>query len=151
MVWVSLAIFPRTNDASEVLPAIVPSLLLSIGAFTLSAVTTASGLFSAYRADMRVWIGEGVNQIRTLLMHMLIVAFTFGVLGPLSVWLSTRLARARDSRADDPLTLLPFVGCLLVGPPGILVVLDVLSRRVIANRPGKFGAKVPAVGKWSSN
>jgi hypothetical protein len=41
-------------------------------------------------------------------------------------------------------------GCMFGGPVIILVVLDWFSRRVVADRPGKFGAKVPTVGKWNS-
>jgi hypothetical protein len=29
-------------------------------------------------------------------------------------------------------------------------ILDRISERVIADRPGKFGAKVPTVGKWNA-
>jgi hypothetical protein len=98
---------------------------------------------------MRVWIGQGVNRARTLLLGMLIVAFTVVVLGPMCVWLSTRFPRASDS----PVTLTFLVmlyGCLFGGPVGILLILDRVGRRVIADRPGKFGPKVPAVGKWNS-
>jgi hypothetical protein len=148
MVWVALPIFPRAHGTGGMPAAFGPLMLLSIGAFTASAALTATGLFSAYRADMRVWIGEGVNQVRALLLHMLIVAFVYVVLGPWSVWLSRRFPRASDSRADDPLMMALFFGFLFAGPVLILVVLDILSRRVIANRPAKFGPKVPAVGKW---
>jgi hypothetical protein len=39
---------------------------------------------------------------------------------------------------------------MFVGPLMILVVLDSISRRVVADRPGKFGPKVPTVGKWNN-
>ncbi len=67
--------------------AFIASLLLGMGGFTLSAALTALGLMAAYRSGMRVWIGEGVNRARTLLMGMLVVGFTFVVLGPLCIWL----------------------------------------------------------------
>jgi hypothetical protein len=43
-----------------------------------------------------------------------------------------------------------FHGCLFGGPVVILVVLDQLSRHVVADTPGKFGPKEPTVGKWNS-
>ena len=46
--------------------------------------------------------------------------------------------------------VLAFFGCVFVGPLVILLVLDWISRRVIADRTGKFGPKVPTVGKWNS-
>ena len=73
----------------------------------------------------------------------------------------------RGSRSDEPLALrrfpraidaqpaalpdfLAFCSCLFVGPLLIVLVLDRISRRIIADRPGKFGPKVPTVGKWNS-
>ena len=123
---------------------------VGMGGFTLSAALTAWGLLAAYRSGMRVWIGEGVNQARTLFMGMLVVAFTFVVLGPMGVWLAGRFPRAADSRERRPSGLLAFFGCMFAGPVVILLVLDWISRRVIADRPGKFGPKVPTVGKWNS-
>jgi hypothetical protein len=98
---------------------------------------------------MRVWIGEGVNRARTLLMGMLIVGFIFVVLGPWSIWLLGRYPRASDSRVDLP-GLLALYGCLFAGPVVILLIVDWIGRRVIADSPGKFGPKVPAVGEWKS-
>ena len=46
--------------------------------------------------------------------------------------------------------MLGLFGCMFGGPVIILLVLDWFSRRVVADRPGKFGAKVPTVGKWNS-
>jgi hypothetical protein len=57
--------------------------------------------------------------------------------------------RTSDSHVDD-LGLRAFLGCLFAGPVVILLALDRVSRHVIANRPGKFGPKVPTVGKWNS-
>jgi hypothetical protein len=30
------------------------------------------------------------------------------------------------------------------------LILDWFARRIIADRPGKYGPKVPTVGKWDS-
>jgi hypothetical protein len=46
--------------------------------------------------------------------------------------------------------LLVFMGCMFVGPVVILVLLDMVGPRVIADRPAKFGPKVAAVGKWKA-
>lgn len=134
----------------EVPPAFVAAMFLSIGGFAASAALTASGLLKAYRSGMRVWIGQGVNQARTLLMAMLITAFTVGVLGPACLWLAGRFPRVAESRGSDYPILLGFFGCLVGGPVVILIVLDWFSRRVVADRPGKFGPKVPTVGKWNA-
>jgi hypothetical protein len=133
----------------EIPPAFITSALLCLGGFTLSAALTASGLLAAFRSGMRVWIGEGVNQARTLLMGMLVVGFTFVVLGPVFVWLAGRFPRMSESRGDLLQILLAFFGCMFAGPVGILLVLDRISQRVIADRPAKFGPKVPTVGKWN--
>ncbi len=39
---------------------------------------------------------------------------------------------------------------MFAGPVIILLILDMISRRVIADSPGKFGPKVPTVGKWDA-
>ena len=72
------------------------------------------------------------------------------MLGPLCIWLSRQHPRAGEVRREDLLNVLPFFGCMLVGPFLILIVLDWIGRRVIADRPSKFGPKVPTVGKWNS-
>ncbi len=126
------------------------SMFLVMGGFTLSAALTASGLVAAYRSGMRVWIGKGVNQARTLLMAMLIVGFVFVALVPMSLWLSARFPRAIDAQPAALPDFLAFCSCLFVGPLLIVLVLDRISRRIIANRPGKFGPKVPTVGKWNT-
>ena len=56
-----------------------------------------AGLVRAYRSGMRVWVGEGVNQARTLLLGMLIVGFAVAVLGPMGVLLAAVAPHARDS------------------------------------------------------
>jgi hypothetical protein len=98
---------------------------------------------------MRVWIGEGVNRARTLLMAMLVVGFTVVVLGPMSFWMVGRFPRPSNRPGDDSWGLLAFFGCLFGAPLLILLVLDWVSRRIVADRPGKFGPKVPTVGKWN--
>ena len=135
---------------SALIASLIALELLWMGGFSLSAALTASGLLATYRSGMRVWIGEGVNRARTLFMGMLVVGFTFVVLGPICIWLVGQFPRPRDSRAGALTGLLALLGCLFAGPVIILLVLDWISRRVIADRPGKFGPKVPTVGKWNS-
>ena len=81
---------------------------------------------------------------------MLIVGFAVAVLGPMGAWLAASAPHARD--ADDVVRVSMTVGVTLglsfLGPVVMLVVLDWLSRRVVADHPGKFGPKVPTVGKW---
>ena len=150
LIIVVIPVLAAAGAASEVPPAAIALLLLSMGGFTVSAVLTASGLLTAYCSGMRVWIGEGLNQARTLLLGMLLVGFTALVLVPMSLGLIWKFPRPSDSRSDDLTGLLVFFGCLVVAPLVILLVLDWVSRRVVADRPGKFGPKVPAVGKWNS-
>ncbi len=150
LMFVSVTVFKAAVGRGEVPPAFAVSVLLWLGSFSVSAALTASGLLTAYRSGMRVWIGEGVNRARTLLLGMLVVGFTVVVLGPMCIWLSGRFPRASDSRGGDLATGLAFFGCMFAGPVIILLVLDRVSRRVIADRPGKFGPKVPTVGKWNS-
>jgi hypothetical protein len=150
LMFVSIAIYVLPRDEHKVPSAFVASVLLWMGGFTLSAALTTSGLVAAYRSGMRVWVGEGINQARTLLLGMLLAGFTYVVLCPMLVWLCGRFPRACDSRGDDPALLLMFLGCWFVAPITILLILDGISRHVIADRPGKFGPKVPTVGKWNS-
>ena len=137
---------------AEMPPAFLASMLLFLGGYSLSAILTAAGLVRACRSGMRVWVGEGVNQARTLLLGMLIVGFAVGVLGPMGVWLAASARNARDSgevvRVSAAVTAM--FGLMFIGPVVMLLILDWLSRRVVADRPGKFGPKVPAVGKWDS-
>jgi hypothetical protein len=149
LMFATISIPVAAGLRREVPPAFVASMLLCMGGFLASAVLTASGLLKAYRSGMRVWVGEGVNQARTLLLGMLLVGFTLLVLMPIMLWLVGRFPRAGDSRDDDLAFLVLFFGCLLGAPVVILVLVDWLGRRVIADRPGKFGPKVPSVGKWS--
>ena len=91
-----------------------------------------------------------MNQARTLLLAMLMVGFAVAVLGPFGVWLTASAPFARDG--DDVVRVILFVGAtialMLLSPVIMLLILDRLSRRVVADRPGKFGPKVPTVGKW---
>jgi hypothetical protein len=130
--------------------ACIASVLFAIAGFALSAILTAWGLLAAFRSGMRIWVGEGVNRARALFLGMLLVGSIFVVLVPLCSWMITRNPRAGDGVGDDLAETLAFFGCWLAGPLGIVLVLDWVCRRVIADRPGKFGAKVPAVGKWNS-
>ena len=137
---------------SEVPPAFVASFFLFASSQLLSAILTAAGLARAYRYGMRIWVGEGVNQARLLLLGMLLAAFTIGVLGPFGLWLAVSAPNARDS--GDVVRVIALVaaefGLIFVGAVVTLRVLDWISQRVVADRPGKFGPKVPAVGKWNS-
>jgi hypothetical protein len=139
--FVVLIISAATEARREVPSECFAALLLAMGGILLSAGFTALGLMAALRSGMRIWIGEGVNQARTLILGMLMVVFTFVVLGPLSVWLVT-------PRGDFVSFLVSCAGWF-VGPIVILLVLDWISRRVLADRPGKFGPNVPTVGKWN--
>jgi hypothetical protein len=154
-VFVYLPVLSAARDHPEPPSAFFAALLLAMGGFATSAALTAMGLLAAYRSGMRVWIGEGVNQARTLLLAMLIVGFTLLVLGPMCLLLVGQAPRATDRTSDGISGLIRFVGILLsllfVGPFVILLVLDWFGRRVIADRPGKFGPKVPTVGKWNSS
>lgn len=114
-----------------------------------SAILTAAGLVGALRSGMRVWLGEGVNQARTLLMAMVVVGFTCAVLLPACFYLTNPVVvPARDGRGGSLMAggLFAF---LLGWAVGLLLLVDWLGRRVLAARPGKFGAKVPTLEKWA--
>jgi hypothetical protein len=138
------------GERLDLIMGLSTSVFLWMSGFTLSALFTAAGLVKAYRTGMRVWIGEGVNQARTLMLGMLIVSFTFVILGPLCLGLVGRHPGAGGSNDADLPFLIGLMVSMFAGPVSILLVLDWLSRRVVADRPGKFGPKVPAVGKWNS-
>jgi hypothetical protein len=149
LMFVTIIIHVALDQGKEVPSASFAAMLFWFAGFMGSAGLTAAGLVKAYRSGMRVWIGEGINQARTLMLAMLIVGFTFAVLMPLCLLLASRDPRAGDGR-EVALVMLGFIGCLFGGPVVILVVLDQLSRHVVADTPGKFGPKVPTVGKWNS-
>lgn len=131
-------------------PVVATAMLLLVGGFLASSICTAAGLVKAFRSGMRVWVGEGINQARTLLLGMLVVAFTFFVLVPMCLWLARNDPRGKPSLGWISFYMFGFLGSIFVGPFMILVVLDWISRRVVADRPGKFGPKVPTVGKWNA-
>ena len=129
-------------------PAAATAMLLWMGGFVVAAVLTAIGLVQAYRSGMRVWIGEGINQARTLLLGMLIVGFVGVVLLPMCVLLTVA---APPGAADAEHLKLFMTGLYLTifgGPVILLLILDWCSRHLVADRPAKFGPKVPALGKW---
>jgi hypothetical protein len=138
------------GERSNLIMGLSTLVLLWVSGFTLSVVLTAAGLVKAYRTRRRVWIGEGVNQARTLLMGMLIVAFTFVVIGPMCIRLAPSLPRQNGTPGPELQFLLGLLVSMFAGPVAMLLVLDWLSRRVVADRPGKFGPKVSTVGKWNS-
>jgi hypothetical protein len=127
-------------------PAFLAASVLWLGGLTAAAALTAVALWRAYRAGMRVWVGEGINQARTLLLGMLLVGFTYFVIGPTCFLLT----RAHESNPEGFLIWFIFVGCMFAGPVAILLVLDLVCRRIVADRPARFGPKVPAVGKWKT-
>jgi hypothetical protein len=134
----------------ELPSASATAILLWMLGFTASALVTASGLIVAIRNGMRVWIGEGVNQAGTLLLTMLIVGFTAGILMPLCIVLAAHFpATAADASTEVPYPLFVMFGCMFAGPVVLLVILDAVGKRVIADRPTKFGPKVAAFGKWT--
>jgi hypothetical protein len=149
--FVLMFVTAYTIDARthEVPPVFITSVLLCVGGWLLSAILTAWGLIRAYRSGMRVWVGEGVNRARMLLLGMLIAGFAVGVLGPMGIWLGASVPNARDS--DDVVRVSVTVGTVLavlfIGSFLMLLVLDRLSHHVVADHPGKFGPEVPAVGK----
>lgn len=131
--------------------AFIASLLLAAGGLLVSATLTAAGLVRAYRSSMRVWIGEGVNQAGLLFFGMLLTILAFAVIVPIGVCLAAVDPQA--SRLGEVISATGTIGlilAMLVGPVVILVILDRICNHVVADRPGKFGPKVPAVGKWSS-
>jgi hypothetical protein len=150
---VLVAVFAASGRRGEMPEGCGVAMLLWSAGFSASAILTASGLLAAYRSGMRVWIGEGINRARTLLLGMLIVAFTFVAIGPWCLWLLgplNPLNPAGAERTGGVAFLAALLGPMIVGALAILLILDWLSRRVVADAPGKFGPKVPAVGKWST-
>lgn len=129
-------------------PGAFTAMLLVPSGFFASTVLTATGLIQVLRSGMRVWIGEGMNQARTLLLGMLIIGFMIFVIGPILVWLTGIAPRASDASANIPLVGIAIFGTLLGGAIGIMFLLDWACRKVLAEQPGKFGPKVPTVGKW---
>ena len=111
----------------EMSSAFVTSLLVALCGHVLSAMLTAAGLIGAYRSDMRVWIGEGVNRARLLLLAMLLVVFTFAVIGPVCFW----LAMSPRPSGVAPLgeVALAVLGMSVGGALVLLLILDWLCAR----------------------
>ena len=149
LTFVLAGVYAPTAKRGELPSVFTASLLLAIGGFLLSAALTALGLLAAFRSGMRVWVGEGVNRAGTLLLGMLLVGFTFVAILPMSLWIAP-LPRARENPGNGHLFVLALFGFMFAGGVLILLILEWISRRVIADRPGKFGPKVPTVGKWNS-
>lgn len=137
-------------DDRRIPPAFVAAIVLWLAGFGASAALTAAGLAKAFRSEMRVWIGQGINQARTLLMCMLIAGFALLVMMPTFVFLPGMLPRPADKPGSGLLFMTGFLGCLFGAPITILVILDFLARRIVAAHPGKFGPKVASVGKGPS-
>ncbi len=100
MMFVSVAILVLIKDEYRATSVVAASALLWIGGFAGSAVLTALGLLAAYRSGMRVWIGEGVNRARTLFLGMLLVMFSFAVLGT-ALHLAYRSISAGPGQSDS--------------------------------------------------
>jgi hypothetical protein len=81
LMMASAVIIALAGEIHSMISALLVLVPLWVGGFVVSSVFTALGLLEAYRSEMRVWIGEGVNQARTLLLGMLIVLFMIGVVG----------------------------------------------------------------------
>lgn len=152
-IYAQMLASPEGRNGQQPPMAFVVSALVWVGACVTSAALTGSGLAAAIRGGMRVWIGEGVNRARTLLLAMLITGFVFVVLIPLSLLLAARgNVRSGGPGAPAPaeavLVSLTFMGIMFAGPVALLLTLDAIAKRVIADTPTKFGPKVAAVGKW---
>jgi hypothetical protein len=145
-----VGVFASAGGSGEAPPGFFAAMWLWSCSFLSSAALTASGLLKAYRHEMRVWIGEGINRARTLLLGMLIVTFVFVVLVPWSIWLVGVPQVPLANRDVSLLYVVPVFAMMFAGALAILMILDWLSRRVVADTPGKFGPKVSAVGKWKS-
>jgi hypothetical protein len=150
MMFVVIMIDGVAKETKGAPPAFIAAGLFWFAGFLGSASLTAAGLVKAFRSGMRVWIGEGINQARTLMLGMLIVGFTFAVLLPMCFLLSVTALRAADADQGVLTFMVVLFTFMIGGPVVILIVLDWLSRRVVADKPGKFGPKVPTVGKWNS-
>ncbi len=148
MMFAPLPLYVMLDEARDVPPAFMAALLLLLAGFTASAIFTAAGLAKAYRSGMRVWIGKGVNQARMLMLGMLIVGFTLLLLIPSTIWMVPNVPGPVRGRAMLPFLL--WLGLCGISGPLILVILDRVGRSIIADKPGKFGPKVPMVGKWNS-
>lgn len=138
----------QMNDKT-VSPRSMTTVVLMIIGFSTSAFLAAVGLVEALRSGMRVWIGKGVNQAKTLLYCMLIVVFAYFWILPFGFWFPPAQPGTFKKPTGFPFALIGFLVCLFGSPAVILLALEWACRRVVADQPGKFGSKVPAVGKWN--
>jgi hypothetical protein len=169
LLWMGGFVASAFVTATGLLAAIRSGMRVWVGQAKEVKVRTQSG--RAIRSGMRFWVGPGVNQARTLLLSMLVVGFTAGVLMPL-MFVFVMGVHTPHSRPDDGLEagvfLSMFAGLafggdlqqkgvfgvvllssMFVAPVVLLLILDAVSKRVIADQPTKFGPKIAAVGKWS--
>ncbi len=149
MTFVAAILEITQHGRSEDFPApAMTAMLLWMGGFFMAAVLTAVGLVQAYRSGMRIWIGEGINQARTLLLGMLMVGFTCVVLLPLCFLLAAKAPAATDGDKGIMPLLIGEFSLMLGAPVILLIILDWFTRHIVADRPAKFGPKVPTLGKW---
>jgi hypothetical protein len=133
----------------DVPPGFVPAILVWITAFTLSATWTAYGLAATYRSGMKIWIGEGLNHARQLLLGLALGGFTLVMWVPIGIWIVGKVIWAPEGAGYETIIVIVMIVWLL-GSLAMLPVVDRLSPSVVASHPGKFGPKVPAVGKWDA-
>jgi hypothetical protein len=138
----------NAGRAEQPPPEFIAAAVLWLAGFVASSALTATGLVKAFRSGMRVWLGVGVNQARTLMLGMLLVGFTFAVLMPLCFLLAPHAPHPNDGQRGAPAVVAGVIACQFGAPVLILILVDWFSRRILADRPGKFGPKVPTVGKW---
>ncbi|AMV40184.1 hypothetical protein [Planctomyces sp. SH-PL62] len=124
------------------------AMLLAPCGFLAALTLTAAGLVMAIRSGLRIWIGEGMNQARTLLLGLLILLFTVFGIGPLLVLLSANIDRNSGPGIGAFISWVGLLAATFAGPIAILIVLDRISRRVLASHPGTYGPKVPSLKKW---
>jgi hypothetical protein len=78
---------------------------------------------------------------------MLLVGFTAGVLIPATIALGAWNPKPAD--VEPGVFLVGTLALMFGAPLALLVALDWICRRVVADRPGKFDPKTPTVGKWT--
>ncbi|MGE3817910.1 MAG: hypothetical protein AB7I30_00600 [Isosphaeraceae bacterium] len=123
-------------------PGVPGAVAISLGGFCLAAVLTVLGIVGALRGGLVIWLGEGFNRAKTLLLSMLIVGFVLGFLIPLCLLL------VDDSRPIlNLLTFAALYGGMFVGPVILLLTRDLLEQRILADRPIEYGRKGPLIGK----
>jgi hypothetical protein len=101
LMFVTAYLDQPAGGKSEASPAFITAILLWLLSFAASATLTASSLLAAYRSGMKVWLGEGLNQARLLLLGMLLAGVALGMLVPMTLWFVGKLAHAGDGRGYD--------------------------------------------------